>query len=547
MPESQQVGTVPLVVVVGGGFAGLAAAAELRKLGNHRVVILEAGDALGGRAATEKGSDDVGAGFFGRCQPDAWELVQRIVPPQDLIDFAAGFGPDPVAICVLHKKRASTPVNECFMQLQGLDRTSPALERALTVWGFAAYAFVGALCDTERPFSRTPFSATLDEVTFADFVKLVPIVPLWMRCLLNSAAKAVYSLDPNTTSLLFMAWTLRTNGGLSTMYNDQDGSPQQYGVRGGMGGLARRWAESDELAGVDVRFGFRATGIDLNSARDGITVTCIDDDGEEQRIAANHVVVATQPLALRNIRFQQALPPALAALSTPTTAGGVVVPGFAIKAMVTYTGPAWWHDTGNDGHVFAWLNCSIVPGVRRGGIEWILDCSDPLTPSEPRFAAFISPALFDGGDPDPQALHQRIADAIVELTGDVRAKNFLRMSVRDWRGVGGPNCHVAPGGMQYVEQVLGGVSPSPFVHFACADYASENTGYVSGAIQSGKRAAHAIAGQPPLPRHHDILDTLCHWLVVLCSFLILPAFLYFTGLSALAQKRRKQRLRCAAE
>src|SRR5881397_2102221 len=71
--------TMDDVVVIGGGFAGVTAARDLRQRG-YRVLILEARDRLGGRTWTAEFAGqpvEMGGAWVHWCQPHVWAEITR--------------------------------------------------------------------------------------------------------------------------------------------------------------------------------------------------------------------------------------------------------------------------------------------------------------------------------------------------------------------------------------------------------------------------------------------------------------------------------------
>jgi len=162
--------------------------------------------------------------------------------------------------------------------------------------------------------------------------------------------------------------------------------------------------------------------------------------------------------------------------------------GFAIKATLIYKNPWWRTREGPEDHIFAWLN-----GRGKGGFDWVLDSSIPGADSY-ALICFIAPELFDGLADDAEVQARAIADAMVVLTQDACAGDFLDCAVVDWRKQkyfeGGPNTNFEPGVLSACDEVWG--RPAGNVHFAAAEYAASYTGYLEGAVASGREAAKAI-------------------------------------------------------
>lgn len=473
------------VVIIGAGFAGLSAARALER--RRRVIVLEADDRVGGRAWTTRRADGVafdhGAQYIGRDHQRVMALIDEFGMRGQLLDYVPGFGADPVAVSDLHARRMVTRRSESYFQIQGLDATAPVGERLRLLAALGVMEGLCRLIDAEQPAS-TPLGRYFDTISFADYVAAFGLLP-WFSELLLSGVRGVWSQDPERMSALYVLWYIKTNGGFAAVFNDQDGGPQQYGLACGLGGLAERLAASlDELPRLEcpVRRVELLAGDRLRVTADRCVIDC------------DEVVVATTPRAVRNIEFEPALSPARRLLARQPG-------GYAIKALVVYERPWWRERAGPEDHVFAWLD-----GRRNSGIDWILDASPPDRPCY-MLVCFVAPTLIDAlPDDDPHTREAALADALVELTRDPAAREFTACEVVDWRAQpwhgGGPNTNFEPGVLTRVAADWRRPEHGR-IHFAAAEYASSYTGYVEGAIASGRAVAARILGQPceqPRPR-----------------------------------------------
>ena len=478
-------------IVVGAGFSGIAAAMALQD--HHRVLVLEAGE-LGGRVRTRVLDDgrvaELGAQYIGRDHRRVMALIEQLGLSSQLFDFVPGFGPDPVAVCELEGRRVVTRRSETYFQIQGLDARAPWAEQAKFLLALSTIAGLCALIDAREPASSPP-ARWLDAINYADYVESFELPP-WFADLMYSGVRCVWSQNPEQMSALYVLWYMKTNGGFSAIFNDQDGSPQQYGLRCGLGGLLERWVE--ELR-EPPRLHSPVASIRLDP--DHAEVECASGE----RFTCEQLVVAMSPRAAGQITYTPSLSAARRELHAQPA-------GFAIKALLFYDEPWWRAQSGAEDQVFAWLN-----GRKTKGIDWALDASCP----DPCLVCFIAPALLDGLErSDRASVEAAICDALVELVGDPRARSPARIEWTDWRTVegvgGGPNTNFGPGVLTRVR----GHWRRPEhgrLYFAGAEYADSYTGYVEGAIASGRSLAQQLLSDAPRARTpvERLLERLKRW------------------------------------
>jgi monoamine oxidase len=273
-------------------------------------------------------------------------------------------------------------------------------------------------------------------------------------------------------SLLYLLWYTATNGGLLAIANDQAGGPQQFGVRGGLGGMARTMA--DRFQG-ELRMGAPVTRVARGES--GFVVTLGDGRSE----VATDVVIAAAPSAVaRQIAFEPPVPESTRRfLDQPM--------GHAIKAVLEYETRWWWEYPNGDKYQF-------YAGKAGGVFEWMLDTSEPARGVN-RFAVFLRAPQ----DIDRNALLERVKAELFALTEDRRCLEVSRFEYFDWARTpyigGGPVTICTPGALTSgPDRELSGD-----IHFAGAEYSDQFTGYVEGALRSGTRAAARILKMRPDP------------------------------------------------
>ncbi len=472
------------VIVVGAGASGIAAATELQD--TERVLLLEASDQVGGRCRSVpiEGEDravDLGAHYFGKDHRALMQLVETLGLQDQLIDYVPTFGEDPSSVFRIGGQTVTTRRSQTYFQIQGVDATAGAWDQLRFGTSLLTVSFLGHCVHLEEPW-RTIGAQKLDAVSFGDFVR-AQALPAWFSDLMYSGVRAVLGQDPERMSLLYVLWYIRSNGGFSRVFNDQEGAPQQYGLRCGLGGLLcewlRRFSGRVELGCAAKRIVSDAGGVTVHTA-DG---RCFEADR----------VIITVPLATcRNLEFE---PPVCAERQALFEQPA----GWVVKAVIEYPEP-WWRSTWTDKQqVFAYLNGHGIEGV-----DWILTCDDPER-GVASMVCFVLPQWIDSApDRSPEGIKSRVAEAVHHCTEDPRALEFSRMHVCDWReqpfALGGPNTNFAPGALTKGRRVFGRPEHDR-VYFAGAEMSPWFTGYVEGAVRSGRAVARqsaTSAARPPV-------------------------------------------------
>jgi len=492
------------VIIIGGGFAGVTAAVDLAA--RRRVLLLEASSQLGGRCRSArvdycKSRVDLGAHYFGVGHTRVSDLVRRLGLWDQVIDYIPSFGPDPIAVCDFSARRVVTRVSETYFNVQGIDARAPWAEQARFLTGLLIVTMLCNAVDGRHPHASL-FARKLDAVTYGEFVDRLQL-PSWFADLMRAGVEGVWSQSSERMSLLYFLWYLKNNGGFDQIFNDQTGGPQQFALRCGLQGLIEALAATfpgDTLLDKPVRA--------IRVVEDGVEVET--RDGSIYRAA--DVIVAVTPRAAAQIRYEPELPTARQLLHAQRA-------GYAIKAVLFYEQP-WWHASAETGgQMYAYLS---RPGS--DGIDWIL-ASSPGDGDYYALTVFVMPDLVDRHEGEgEEAVRRAIADAVVELVRDPRARDFWKMELCDWRKEpfvqGGPNTTFGPDVLTRTESVFN-LPDFGRLYFASSEYATSFTGYVEGAVAAGKHAARQILqGADTEPEGEGIA-----WPALLAQLAVLPACL----------------------
>jgi monoamine oxidase len=440
------------VVVVGAGFAGLQAARELARLG-HDVVVLEGRDRVGGRSATTMIAGvpvDLGATFVGPTQDAvvalATELGCETVPShsrgKNLIRWRGQV-----------RSYRSTIPRLSILELLDVSRIQWRFER---------------IC--RRVALREPWAATnayaLDGQTLEAWLRSVH-ASASTRDLMAIVARVTWGCEPDEVSMLHAARYVKAAGGIGRML-DVRGGAQQDRFPAGTQQIALRMAEK---LGDRVVLGAAVRRIERHGSAYGAGAVTVGSDRGD--VTARSVIVALPPAHRAAIDFRPALPDEYTQLAAHWPQGRLS------KAYAAYATP-YWRANGcsgealsDEGPVFITFDVSpddAGPGILLGFVD--ARSFDPLPPAQRREQALAGFATLFG-----DAARQPI-DYVDHCWG---AEQFAP---------GGPTAAVPPGSWTRWGRWLR--KPVGAIHWAGTETADEWTGFLEGAVRSGRRAAAEV-------------------------------------------------------
>lgn len=441
------------VAVVGAGFAGLSAARELTRLGRD-VVVLEGRDRVGGRShtVTLAGTPvDLGATFVGPTQDAVRALAAELGCPTVRTH---SHGKNLIRWRGRVRSYRSTIPRLSILELVDVSRIQWRFER---------------LCrqvPVDRPWTAST-AHHLDELTLDTWLRSVH-ASASTRDLMAIMSRVTWGCEPGAVSMLHAVRYVKAAGGIGRML-DVEGGAQQDRFPAGTQQIAVRMA--DEL-GSRVRLSTPVRSV----VRDADGVLSVRTD--QGVVTARAVIVAVAPAHRAAIDFDPPLPDDYTALPGNWPQGNLS------KAYAAYPTPFW----------------------RAGG------CSgEALSDEGPVFITFdVSPSgdgpgillgFTDAAEFDELPAAERRARALAgfaTLFGD-RARNPIDYVDHRWSAEefapGGPTAAVPPGSWTRYGPSLR--APVGGIHWAGTETADEWTGFLDGAVRSGRRAAaevHASLG-----------------------------------------------------
>jgi monoamine oxidase len=433
-------------VIVGGGYAGLAAARRLTEEGRSAVV-LEARDRVGGRTYTveEAGATvDLGGQWIGPTQDHIYELAAET----GVATFPQWTGGEDV---VLEDGQPRRVHGEEGYDREDLDEYASAV---------AAMEEAADGIPLDRPW-EAPDARSLDAMTFDTWLNGQLQRP-GARTMLATTVANIFGAEPANMSLLHVLFYIRSGGGWESL-TGTEGAAQQDRLLGGLQEPAVRLASR---LGDAVRLGWPVSAISHDAG--GVAVA-----GEAGEVRASRAIVAIPPALAGRLAYDPPLPSSRDQLTQRVPAGSVV------KFNLVYPSP-WWRELGLRGFVYSpdelatmmWDGTpadgesGVIVGFMEGenGIE-----AGRLTPGE-RQARVTEQA--------ERALGGQGEESVGYVDCDWSAEEWTR---------GCYGAHFPPGAWTQFGPALR--VPVGRIHWAGTETAERWMGYVDGAIESGIRAA----------------------------------------------------------
>lgn len=514
------------VLIIGGGWTGVAAATELAKLGVDFQLIEADPTRLGGRAYSFEYNPngagapklfwEHGAQYVGQDQTAIWGLIQEHCPDQ-LVDGYALRKDFREQIMIVNGKRYCYDRDKCLFDIGGLPPGIGLFDLLATVLMIDQIQTIERAIDVLEPWKSPANLLPLDQLTMDKWLG-ADWMPPGARSLVSVAVNAVISVEPPQISPFYFFWYSACNDGFLQECNDEEGGPQQYYLKCGVDALVQKVA-----APILDKITFNSPVESITRGADLVTVTTTSGDVWE----AKQVVVAMSPHTAGKLSYSPALPDGYQALSAQPM-------GRTIKCMIFYKEP-WWRTS----HTLAYTGYS---GASSFPVTWVMDYS-PEDGSD--VWCLMTFTIGDyvtalGPNPEKEAVTDLVTKNLCFLFDDPRALVdgglFVSLEMFTWNEYtpfsgGGPNTVFGP------NILTGAAAPAQTLNqpvdgnvwFAAAELARKvdpgttsryfdpttqkysdirhSLGYMDGAINEGRFVANQVAKALGRPYDHRIDDT----------------------------------------
>ncbi|GHC83987.1 flavin monoamine oxidase family protein [Streptomyces flavofungini] len=428
---------MPDAIVVGAGYAGLCAARRLRTAGLD-VVVLEAGDRVGGRTCTARLSGGWAVDLGGQWIAPAHTRFTELARSYDAATFTGHAQGDHLLLSTTSRRRFTG-------ELPPLPPHATAV-LALALWKLDRLA--------SRTLTTTQ-AQHLDSITVATWLRCRLPVPQARR-LAEAVLGAELSVDVASVSMLALITAIRSADGVG-------------------GGVAAETTAALFTHGADGPA--QSIAAELGDAvRLNTPVTSIQDTGNAVRVAdvqAARVIVTIPPPLAGRIHYDPPMPAARDQLTQRMPMGA------ALKAFAVYDTP-FWRAQGLSGQALDLDGPMTFDASRPGGPGLL--CTLATGPAARRLTRLDAPER-----------RATIIRSLIRAYGP-RAARPLDWREKNWADDpycrGGYNAYFPPGVLTSVGSALR--TPVGRIHWAGSETATQWAGYIEGAIRSGERAADEV-------------------------------------------------------
>ncbi|XP_077980470.1 putative flavin-containing monoamine oxidase A [Glandiceps talaboti] len=467
------------VVVIGGGLSGLSAAYQLKKSDpDIKVLVLEAKDRLGGRTLTVElqganGKDawDLGGQWVGSAQPHILDLLKEL--GIDIYkQYTEGIKFMQIAESKIRTYKSNIPSMSIFALID-LQLLINRIER------------MRKMVPLENP-AKAEKALEWDSMTVETFKQKHLITKGAMEAI-NAAVRIIFGMECTEMSLLYFLYYTNSAGGLTALVEASEGAGQEFKIKGGAQQISEKLA--DKIGRDNVWLNEPVTHV--NQEDDSVVVITTDTG---KSVSARRIIMAAPPHLAGSMKYSPALPLDKQSLIQRQPVGHL------IKFLATYN-TTFWRDNGQSGEVV----CSYGDPVLIDDCGPLCIVYDATSPNgNPALVGFLSKSR-QWSKKSAEERKQAVLKHLSEFFGD-NAASPIEYAEKDWGqepyNGGCPVSVMMPGAITYFQEAL--TKPFDRIHWAGTESATIGVGFLSGAVQSGMRAALEILSDT---KPHLVSDT----------------------------------------
>ena len=298
------------VIIIGAGYAGLAAGLALQKEGK-KILLLEARNRCGGRILTEYFTADQYTDLGGQWIGPGHERMYALAKEFGIDTFHThDTGKSSLLLNGKHKLYKGIIPPLPLFALLSVDRAIRKINK------------LAKTIDLEKPFA-SPHAAEWDSMSLADWMNQ-QMKNETARKMFAVSAEAVFATDASTLSFLHALFYIKSSGNLDYLMNIHKGA-QQDRIKGGAQSICIKMAET---LGSAIQYEKVVTQIIQDE--NGVRVS-----GDGFSFSTSHCIVAIPPVAATDLDFSPAVPEAQWNLMKASFMGSVV------KCYAVYATPFW--------------------------------------------------------------------------------------------------------------------------------------------------------------------------------------------------------------
>jgi monoamine oxidase len=271
------------IIIIGAGYAGLAAARQLKRAGK-KILVIEARDRVGGRIHTQTLDDgnyiDLGGQWIGPTQYRMYAL-------------AGEYGIE--TFSTYDKGKSTLYANEKTKLYRGIIPPLPLFALLSLDAAIKKINKLSKHINLDKPW-LSPNAAAYDQISLADWMAR-QMKNEKARQLFTVAADAIFATDASTISFLHALFYTKSGKDFDTLMNIKKGA-QQDRIKGGAQSIANKIAhELTECIQLNTEAKY------INQLADSVEIS-----GEDFIFSAKKLILAVPPAVANKITFAQPLP-----------------------------------------------------------------------------------------------------------------------------------------------------------------------------------------------------------------------------------------------